>query len=244
MRFSTICREPFRRVDARSLAVAGAKLAARASVAFGSGCPQWSRPSAMGRKTQSEAYGMNDMTYLYDGALFPTYLKHGNAMQFFAPFAAYFCKGEGLDVGCGKWPLPGAIPIELKDGGDALALPHGPFDYIASSHCLEHLIDPVAALEHWKTRLRPGGVLALYLPHPSMTYWRPSRCKKHLHSWTPEDMVAIIRDLGFSHILASERDLAWSFAVIASVPKPMLESDGCWGRDGISERPGFGGRSP
>jgi SAM-dependent methyltransferase len=153
--------------------------------------------------------------YEYDGDLFPEYLKHGNAMQFFAPFAKQFCSGRGVDVGCGKWPFPGAEPIDVKDGRDAMDLPIRDLDYVVSSHCLEHLSNPVAALEHWKNSLKPCGVLALYLPHPDMTYWRPSRCRKHLHSWQPEDMAAILRDIGFVDVLhTTGHDLAWSFAVV------------------------------
>ena len=117
----------------------------------------------------------------YRGAKYPDYLKFGNAMQFIAPTAAQFCRGRGLDIGAGKWPLPGAEPIELSEGRDGNGLPEGEWDYIFSSHALEHMVNPVAALEHWKTRLRSGGVLFLYLPSPDQVYWRPQFCRKHLH---------------------------------------------------------------
>jgi len=161
---------------------------------------------------------VSDLLFEYKGDLYPTYLRDGNAIQFIAPIASKFCRGSGLDVGCGKWPFPGAVPVELKDGGDAYALPDGVFDYVLSSHCLEHLSDPVAALEHWKTRLRPGGVLVLYLPHPDQKYWRPANCRKHRHIFWPKDTADMLRDLGFIDVIHSERDLAWSFAMIGFVP--------------------------
>ena len=123
-------------------------------------------------------------------------------------FAKYFCEGKGLDVGAGLWPLPDSIPI------DANNLPEGPFDYIFSSHCLEHVVSPIAALEHWKTRIRSGGVLFLYLPHPDMEYWLPQNNRKHLHQWHPETMEKILVDLGFENIIRSERDLYWSYAIV------------------------------
>lgn len=95
-----------------------------------------------------------------------------------------------------------------------MCLPEGEFDFIFSSHCLEHLDNPVAALEHWKTRLKPGGVLFLYLPSPQMEYWRPQHCRKHLHQWQPVDMAQLVSDLGFVDVIHSERDLFWSFAVV------------------------------
>jgi SAM-dependent methyltransferase len=157
---------------------------------------------------------MNKMLFEYRHEVYPSYLRDGNAMQFIEPVARQFCHGRGVDVGCGSWPLLGAIPVELKDGGDAMNLPDGPFDYVASSHCLEHLVNPVAALEHWRERLRRGGTLFLYLPHPDQKYWRPQNCRKHLHSWLPRQMATIVRDLGFTDVIHSERDMAWSFCLV------------------------------
>jgi SAM-dependent methyltransferase len=154
------------------------------------------------------------MIYEYNGELFPDYLKTGNACRFIAPVAETFCQGRGLDVGAGKWPLKGAMPVELKDGGDAMDLPEGKFDYIFSSHCLEHLENPVAALKHWKERLRFAGVLFLYLPHPEMSYWLPQNCQKHLHSWAPASMARLVSDLGFKRVIHSQRDMYWSFSVV------------------------------
>lgn len=154
------------------------------------------------------------MIFEYRGGLFPEYVKTGNACRFVIPAALEFCQGYGVDVGAGRWPLPGAIPVELKDGGDAMDLPEGPFDYVFSSHCLEHLIDPVAALEHWRDKIKPGGVLFLSLPHPDMTYWRPQHCRKHRHLFHPEDTAQMVRDLGFVNVIRSDRDLSWSFQVV------------------------------
>lgn len=159
------------------------------------------------------------MLYEYRGGLYPDYLKSGNARQFIQPAADHFCRGRGLDVGAGKWALPGAVAVDLEYGGDALDLPAGPWDYVFSSHCLEHVADPIAAIEHWKSRIRPGGVLFLYLPHPDMTYWLPQHCRKHRHSWRPTEMAEILRDIGFVNVLHSERDLAWSFAVVGFSPE-------------------------
>lgn len=157
------------------------------------------------------------MIYTYEGKQYPEYLKHGNACRFIVATALEFCHGKGLDVGAGKWPFPGARPIDTLHGLDAMALPlaaGAEVDYIFSSHCLEHLADPVGAIEHWKTHIRPGGVLFLYLPHPDMKYWQPTRNRKHLHSWQPAEMAQMLRDLGFENVLHGERDLAWGFGVV------------------------------
>lgn len=158
------------------------------------------------------------MIFEYRGAIYPDYIRRGNACQFILPAAMHLCQGKGVDVGGGKWPFPGATVVDMQDGGDAMALPDEPFDFVFSSHCLEHLDDPVAALEHWKSRLRPGGVLFLYLPHPDMTYWRPEFNRKHRHMWWPKDMAEMLRNLGFVDVIHSERDLAWGFAAVGFVP--------------------------
>lgn len=158
------------------------------------------------------------MIFEYRGALYPEYVKTGNACRFITPTAMEFCKGYGVDVGAGPWPFPGAIPVELRDGGDAMNLPEGPFDYVFSSHCLEHLANPVAALEHWIGKLKSGGALFVYLPHPDMVYWRPQHCRKHLHQWHPPDMATIFRDLGLVNVIHGERDLAWGFATVGFKP--------------------------
>lgn len=159
------------------------------------------------------------MTFEYRGTLYPEYLKHGNAKRFIEPIATEFCRGFGFDVGCGKWPLRGAWGIDQAQGDDAMALPEGPRDYVFSSHCLEHLLNPVAAIEHWKTRIRPGGVLFLYLPHPDQRYWQPANCRKHLHTFHPADVALMLQDLGFVNVMHSERDLAWSFACVGWTPE-------------------------
>lgn len=157
---------------------------------------------------------MSELIYSYNGITYPDYLKRGNAMQFIAPVALHFCRGIGLDIGCGKWPLYGARPIDVVNGDDAMNLPLAQVDFIFSSHCLEHLDNYVAALEHWKTRLRVGGVLFLYLPHPDMSYWRPENCRKHRHLFWPRDVMNLLYSLGFVDVLHSERDMAWSFAAV------------------------------
>lgn len=162
---------------------------------------------------------MNPSLFSYRGKTYPDYLRRGNAMQFIEPVALKFCQGRGLDIGAGNWPFSDAKPIDpsaMWDGRwDAMQLPPGKFDYIFSSHCLEHLANPVEALERWKSHIRPGGVLFLYLPHPDMEYWRPENCRKHRHLFWPKDIAAMLAALGFENILQGERDLVWSFAVVA-----------------------------
>jgi SAM-dependent methyltransferase len=161
------------------------------------------------------------MIYTYKNKVYPTYIKTGNAVNCIEPIAKQFCKGRGLDVGgYYGWTLPGSIPINIIDKAmpyDAFNLPmdsNKPWDYIFSSHCLEHLVDPIKALEYWISLLRPEGVLYLFLPHPDMEYWLPQNNRKHLHSWYPFEMAKILADIGLLNVLHSDRDMYWSFSAL------------------------------
>lgn len=80
-------------------------------------------------------------------------------------FTRYF-KGAGLDVGCGNACMMGATPYDKEDG-DATFLNEydsGSFDWVHSSHCLEHLENPYAGLMNWFRVLRRGGHLIVTVP--------------------------------------------------------------------------------
>lgn len=157
------------------------------------------------------------LVFEYKAKLYPSYIKTGNAASYIIPFAKEFCKGEGLDIGgFFDWTFPGAKPINIliKDEWDAYNLPDKKYNYIFSSHTLEHLPDYVKAIEYWKEHLKSNGVLFLYLPHPDMEYWLPQNDRKHLHSFYPKDIDRLLKDLGFTNVLSSERDLYWSYTVV------------------------------
>jgi SAM-dependent methyltransferase len=58
----------------------------------------------------------------------------------------------------------------------------GSFDFVLSSHCLEHLANPLAALREWLRVCRDGGHLVLVLPNPRHTFdhRRPITTLSHL----------------------------------------------------------------
>ena len=156
--------------------------------------------------------------YLYGGHLYPNYLKRGHAANYIMPIAKEFCKGKGLDIGGKKdCHFPGAQIINTEYPGhySANKLPEKQYDYIFSSHTLEHIASTGLTLEHWKKHLKQTGVLFLYLPHPDMTYWLPANCTKHLHSFTPDEIGQLLQDAGFTTIMRSQRDSFWSYAIAA-----------------------------
>ena len=156
-------------------------------------------------------------TITYKDKKYPLFQTLGNASQFAIPYAKYFCKGTGVDIGCKnkEWAFPNAIPIdvEFNDGFDAMNLPIKELDYIYSSHCLEHIFDWVATLEYWTECLRESGTLFLYLPHYSQEYWRPWNNRKHKHVLTQQVLFDYMKSR-YTNIFFSERDLNDSFIIV------------------------------
>jgi SAM-dependent methyltransferase len=156
----------------------------------------------------------------FKGNKYPFFQSTGNAAQFAIPFAKHICTGRGLDIGCMKkeWAFPGAIPIDIdfEDEWDAYNLPEDIYDYIFSSHCLEHLPNWVEALDYWTSRIVPGGHLFLYLPHPSQLYWAPFHNHKHYHSFEPELIESYLKSSGrYWNIFVSGADANNSFTAFA-----------------------------
>ena len=153
----------------------------------------------------------------FKGIPYPKFQSEGNASQFAIPYAKHFCVGKGLDIGCNKidWKFPNATPIDLtfKNGFDAYNLPEGNFDYIYSSHCLEHLDNWVEALSYWKSKLNVEGIMFLYLPDVSQEYWRPWNNKKHKHVLTP-GILKLWFDDNMANVLVSGIDLNNSFMIV------------------------------
>lgn len=103
-------------------------------------------------------------------------------------FFNLYCRGKGLDVGFG-----GDLIAEDAEGfdfehGDAQYLKgkkDNTYDFVYSSHTIEHLPDPSEAIKNWFRVVKPGGYLIIYLPHRDLYEKKktlPSRFNpKHFH---------------------------------------------------------------
>jgi SAM-dependent methyltransferase/uncharacterized protein YbaR (Trm112 family) len=103
----------------------------------------------------------------------------------------------GLEIGAHARPVEGLTPyytdavadfagtesrVDFLADGSALPIADGTLDYLCSSHVLEHLPDPLAALHEWHRVLRPGGWLYLVVPDQRFTFDhpRPTTTSAHL----------------------------------------------------------------
>ncbi len=104
--------------------------------------------------------------------------------------------GAGLDVGGGGDPLARYAALlgfdscrnwDLPDG-DAqylASVPDETYDYLYSSHSLEHMVDPTVALMNWIRVVRGGGHLVIVIPDEELyehLHW-PSRFNSD-HKWS------------------------------------------------------------
>ena len=109
-------------------------------------------------------------------------------------FFDLYCNGKGLDVGFGGDPVTKNADGYDFEHGDAQYLKsvkNNSYDYVYSSHTIEHLPDPSVAIRNWYRVIKPGGYLIIYLPHRELYEKKktlPSRFNpNHLHFFLPED---------------------------------------------------------
>ena len=91
-------------------------------------------------------------------------------------FSTRYFTGDGIDIGSGPDPLAqyhDFFPLmkscrawDLKDGDaqDMAGVADQSFNFVHSSHCLEHMRDPRAALANWLRILKRGGHLVCLVP--------------------------------------------------------------------------------
>ena len=72
------------------------------------------------------------------------------------------------------------------------------YDFVISSHCIEHLANPLRGLAEWIRVLKPGGILVLVFPHKDRTFdhRRPVTSLNHL----AEDFAANMGEDDMTHL--------------------------------------------
>ena len=159
---------------------------------------------------------------------YPEYINDNNASSHILGFAKKHCRGIGIDIGGGNNPFPGAKLIDIKQGNEAIESleneSKNSYDYVFSSHFLEHVEDYEKVLQGcWKV-LKEDGILFLYLPHPEMQYWLPSNPSmqgKYGHKVVlyPDLVIEKLVSIGFEIVDSTNSpDHYWSYCVVAKKP--------------------------
>jgi SAM-dependent methyltransferase len=111
-------------------------------------------------------------------------------------------KGQGIDIGCGPDPVtPGVRRFDLEHGDANVISQHvkEQFDFVYSSHCLEHMHDPRTTILDWWKLVKPGGHLFVVIPDEDLYEQGvfPSRFNpdhkatftiSKAHSWSPKSI--------------------------------------------------------
>jgi ubiquinone/menaquinone biosynthesis C-methylase UbiE len=105
--------------------------------------------------------------------------------------------GKGIDIGCGADNLNNlrhvfrgiqeVKPWDLPDGDAQYmeGVADNSFDFVTSSHCLEHMVNPTVALKNWIRICRSNGYLVITIPEEQMyeqNQW-PSQYNSD-HKWS------------------------------------------------------------
>lgn len=153
-------------------------------------------------------------------------------------FFGKYCSGKGLDVGYGGDPIIPGCAVWDFEHGDAQYLKglkkDETFDFVYSSHTLEHMVDVEVALMNWWRVLKPGGYLILYIPHRDL-YEKKSKLPSNWN-WDHKHFFLLDKDespdtIGIVPLI--QRTLSGSEIIYAkecseghTVVDPKIHSDG------------------
>lgn len=116
-----------------------------------------------------------------------------------ARFSNRWFVGQGLDIGAGPdsigyyhglFPRMGPVTVYDWEQGDAQYLGNvrdASFDFVYSSHCLEHVVDPAVALGNWLRVVKPQGHLVIVVPDEDLYeqgQWPSTFNDDHKHTFT------------------------------------------------------------
>ena len=86
----------------------------------------------------------------------------------YSDLLSLYLRGRILDIGAGLDPITKNAVVFDKPQGDAQEIqrffPENSFDTVFSSHCLEHMMDPISAITKWYSLVKPGGHLIVIVP--------------------------------------------------------------------------------
>lgn len=144
---------------------------------------------------------------------------------------AVFENGRGIDIGCGDAPIhPLCRKFDVADGdaNEITKYVSEQFDYVFSSHCLEHMLDPRKTILEWWSLVKPGGRLILLVPDEDLyeqgTFpsrfngdhkWTFTLSKRK--SWSPKsinvlDLLQSLPDKAYAH--AELQDCGYDYSLL------------------------------
>jgi ubiquinone/menaquinone biosynthesis C-methylase UbiE len=152
-----------------------------------------------------------------------------------------YCRGKGLDVGCGGRTLNAeteTADIDKKHkptfvcSGDKIPVPDNNYDYLISVHSLEHMENPKACMLEWIRIVKDKGYICIIHPDGARkedkretqkeSYLKKDPNNRHYHEWTIGKCAEFIDNLkkkGFSIVDFGTAFPQWSYYFILRVTK-------------------------
>lgn len=157
-----------------------------------------------------------------------------------SPLVKRYCTGRGVEIGAGKIPYCSPSNTEFLDRhaanadgtrspdmvseADSIPRPDNHYDFLLSSHCLEHVPNTIRTLKEWLRVLKQNGIVFLILPHGDRTFDR-------LRQKTPlqhhiDDFDAGVQWPDRSHI--EEIEAGWKPVLVGEIAEEYQRK---WGAD-------------
>lgn len=150
-------------------------------------------------------------------------------------FITKYFVGEGVDIG--GFPDPLSVyqeffPLmttcriwDLNDGDAQFmnGVEDETFDFVVSSHCLEHLNDPILGIGNWFRIIKPGGHLVVTIPEEDLYEqgtWPSDKNLDHKHTFT------IYKEKSWSPNSINVFELLKSLGSKADIRKVQVEDSG------------------
>lgn len=103
-------------------------------------------------------------------------------------FCQYEGSGDGTALQTGAWDT---TKIDIVSNIVSIPVPDASFDVVLCSEVLEHIPNPVAAIQEFARILKPGGTLLLTAPFCSLTHFAPYHFAAGLNRyWYEEHLPA------------------------------------------------------
>lgn len=165
-------------------------------------------------------------------------------------YATRYLIGDGVDIGAGNdsiglyfefFPLMRSCRGWDLGDGDAqymASIGDASLDFVHSSHCLEHMVDPHIALGHWLRILKPGGHLVCLVPDEDLYEQGvfPSTFNsdhKHTftifkkHSWSPKSInltrMLTQLDADFEILKIEQMNATYRYKISQLTKEPRLD---------------------
>ncbi|MBT4836246.1 MAG: methyltransferase domain-containing protein [Methylococcales bacterium] len=149
-------------------------------------------------------------------------------------FHSRYFVGKGIDIGgkpdpmsqyCSMFPAIKSVRTWDIEDGDAQYMEYVTdnfFDFMMSSHCLEHMVDVHETLKNWIRIIKPGGFLIITVPDEDMYemgQW-PSQFNSD-HKWT----FTVHKEQSWSPKSINLLDLAIEFSSSIEIERIQLLND-------------------